>query len=42
MNCQNHVLKAYFAMQQRLHTFMEGEGWEEIDEDKNNFYASYK
>lgn len=19
-----------------------GEGWEEIDEDKNNFYASYK
>lgn len=29
-------------MQQRLHTFMEGEGWEEIDEDKNNFYASYR
>ena len=32
----------HFAMQSRLHAFMEGEGWEEIDQDKNDFYTSYK
>lgn len=32
----------YHAMQSRLHAFMEGEGWEEVDQDKNDFCTSYK
>ena len=36
------VESSYYAMRSRLHSFMEGEGWEEVDQDKNDFCASYK
>ena len=36
------VEKSLDAITSRVHSFMEGEGWEEIDEDKNNFYSNYK
>lgn len=38
----SNIESIHFAMQSRLHAFMAGEGWEEIDQDKNDFCASYK
>ena len=35
------IESSYNSMRGRLHLFMAGEGWEEIDQDKND-YTSYR
>ena len=36
------VETSYNAMRSRVHAFMEGEGWKEIDESEESFLNSYQ
>ena len=36
------IESSYNGLKSRVESFMTGEGWEEIDQDKNDFYASYR
>lgn len=33
---------SYWGLKSRVEAFMTGEGWEEIDQDKNDFCSSYR
>ena len=36
------IESSYNGLKSRVESFMTGEGWEEIDQDKNDFCASYR
>lgn len=41
-NRLQEIQASYFGLKSRVESFMEGEGWKEIDESEENFLESYR